>query len=160
MAKMVTRTSHKVTLYIRNHSGYIYERLLRTYSTIWYSGHQNVQTYQRPDSAAGRLPTATPPRPSCSLSYTPIRDPFSRSNQKKKVFDDPSKICTGIGLSKWKESNGTFAVRNKSYVVIRSTVVVVVFINRRSTECHGAGNAMRDFQAPPARPDISCLPYK
>ena len=84
MAKMVTRTSHKVTLYIRNHSGYIYERLLRTYSTIWYSGHQNVQTYQRPDSAADRLPTATPPRPSCSLSYTPIRDPFSRSNPKKK----------------------------------------------------------------------------
>lgn len=69
-----------------------------------------------PVAAAGRPPPATPPQ---LLAFLRPQEILFRE-VIKKVFDDPGKICTGTGLYKWKESNGTFAVRNKSHVVIRT----------------------------------------
>ena len=160
MPKMVRRTSHKVTLYVRYQSACIYKRLLPIF-TARHDTAANIMS--KPISAhstvRGSRQTASSNSASVARFLTPTRNPFSRSNQKSLWWPKQNLYrYRPVEMERIKRHVcGTKQIVRRHKNVHSSCGC---FINRRCTKCHGTENAMRDFHTPPARPDISCLPYK
>ena len=126
--------------------GCIYDWLLR----IRKIGHSRSGT-PKPTSAptvklaaARRPPPPTPPL--CMLSFRPHEIHFREV--MKQVFDVPHKIYSGTGQQNKKKSNETFAVRNKSDVIMEGPQQ-----QRRLIHLPNVLGVIlrREFHVPPAR---------